>query len=139
MFVDSSIKSKDDPNYNKYSQNGFSGCGGILVSKETNVQTPHTLFRMRVHINDPDLAEHTHTKTQKEEFSVLCDCKGAVKCMNHQHSMPYHYSEICQKIQEQKTQLTKKVNELLNHMDARTHTMQRERTCFVYDSNRHFL
>ena len=44
----------------------------------------------------------------RKEFSMLCDCKGVVRYINHQYCIPYHYGETCQKIQEQKTQLIAK-------------------------------
>ena len=115
-----SINMKDDPDYNKYSKSGYGGCGGILIPKDMNTQTPRSYFREKVDTNDPQkaelqgmlralqLAEQTHVQTEESEFSILCDCKGAVRCINHQYLVPYHYSKTCQKIQEQKTRLERK-------------------------------
>ena len=120
IFVDGSINSKDNPNHYKFAQEVFGGCGGILITKQENEQRPHTYFREKINTNDPQLAElegilkalqlaeYTNNITNKNEFSILCDCKGAVRCINHQYSIPYHYSRTCQKIQEERTKLTKK-------------------------------
>ena len=120
IFVDGSINTKDNPNYNNYSNSGCGGCGGSLLSKETNTQTPLTFFKENVNTNDPQraelqgmlralqLAEQTYAETDRREFSTLCNCKGAVSCMNHQHSVSYQYSNTCQKMQKQITQLESK-------------------------------
>ena len=36
IFVDGSMNSKDNPNHNKFAQDGFGGCEGMLVTKQEN-------------------------------------------------------------------------------------------------------
>lgn len=80
IFVDGSINAKDNPSYNKCSQEGWEGCGGILITKEPETQLSHAYFREKINTNDPQLAklqgilralqlaEHTHDTTQKNTF-----------------------------------------------------------------------
>ena len=57
IFVDGSINTKDNPHYNKYSQEGCVRRGGILISKDLDSQVPHTYFREQINTHDPQLAE----------------------------------------------------------------------------------
>ena len=51
IFVDGSINSKDNPHHNKYGQSGFGGCGGVLISKINETQTPKAYFREKINTN----------------------------------------------------------------------------------------
>ena len=118
IVVDGSINTKDNPmteEEQKRTQKGYGGCGGIIINKYTN-DTIHT-FTKKVDTNDPQLAElhGIYTALQKSlqmhkthfitKFTILCDCKNAVKYINNKYAPPRKYSTIYQKIQELKRQI----------------------------------
>ena len=92
-----------------------------MMQKKQHIHTPQMYIQGKINTNDPQLAElkgisvalqlaeHTkNTNPKNNKFTILCDCKGAVKYINHQCLVPYRFSAICQGIQEQRSKLTLK-------------------------------
>ena len=107
ILVDGSINTKDNtkpPKQQKLEQSGFGGYGGIWINKRTKQIKGY--FKNTINTNDAQKAEiqgiaaalQTIKKTKIKDFTILCDCKNAVKYSNKTYKVPTKYAKQIQQI-----------------------------------------
>ena len=117
ILVDGSINTKDNPKSIKkqrLEQSSYGGYGGIWVNKRTNQIKGY--FKNIINTNDAQKAEIQGIKaaleiineTNVKDFTILCDCKNAVKYSNKFTKIPKKYAGQLQQIHSQLTQNNKK-------------------------------
>ena len=107
ILVDGCINTKDNTKplkQQKLEQSGFGGYGGIWMNKRTKQIKGY--FKNTIKTNDAQKTEiqgikaalQIIKKTKIKNFTLLCDCKNAVKYSNKTNKVPTKYAEQMQQI-----------------------------------------
>ena len=114
VFTDGSINHKDNPMTEEEqirTGTGYGGYGSVIINKNKN--KAECFITGQINTNDAQKAElegilnstkmiQEHNKrTSNKQYTILCDCRNAVKYINDRYTIPKKYNQICQQILEQ--------------------------------------